>query len=493
MEFAEIKYTFFKSLVEHGCSNVAELPKGMMDGVPPTLIDKWVEQFKSAPPITCIPQFPRLVNRYTIGADPEFSLADCGKLFPAQKIGLQTGLAFGMDMNGRLAELRPAPSRFVLDVVASMLAELRWMALYLPNALKFQWWSSPFDGQDGVGGHVHIARQRNEFDRRKDIDGLAHAYSWMTKIGVFNKELNLSRTGHTKYGAANDIRMQKYGYEYRAFPTWLDSPWLAYLVLVISKLAVYNPRLTREINYLKNPKSLERAVYNLLAFYKNVDDDAWIAFHALRKWGLPKQMGLDFRSNWGILYPKQPALPAGKYYPSMISGGDAERQAIFDYLVNKADIKPELPICNWEPRLVPEDYEWLMNIVQTYHRFGVGEISNELVCHKKCIVDVSTMDNKDIIIINYSNFKCEEGARELKKLLPGLTLTFRNADPGKMYINLPSSLRTFDMIPKVKKVLTSGLFPLWKVSEVKADSWDSWVSKGKGQENRKLVGKELGL
>src|SRR6267378_676830 len=309
MEFAELKYTFFKNLVEHGYGSVAEIPAEVLTGIPTRLVDKWWEQFRSAPPLTAIPQYPRLVNRFTIGADPEFSLTDQGKLCPAMKIGLQTGLAFGMDMNGRLAELRPAPSRFALDVVASMLSELRWMALYLPQSLKYNWLSSPYDGQDGVGGHVHIARQRNEKDRREDVNSLSYLNSWMLKVGVFSSALNASRTSHTKYGHSNDIRMQKYGYEYRAFPTWLDSPWLAYLVLVLSKLSVYNPKLIRNIfvNGSKNQKGLERSIGHLLAFYKNVDDDAWIAFHALRKWGLTKQEGVDFRNNWGILYPKQPA------------------------------------------------------------------------------------------------------------------------------------------------------------------------------------------
>ena len=110
MEFAEIKYTFFKTLVEHGYSSIVEIPKEVLTDIPTRLIDKWWGQFKDAPEITAIPQNPRLVNRFTIGADPEFSLTQDGKPFPAMKIGLQTGLAFGMDMNGRLAELRPTPS-----------------------------------------------------------------------------------------------------------------------------------------------------------------------------------------------------------------------------------------------------------------------------------------------------------------------------------------------------------------------------------------------
>jgi Phage phiEco32-like COOH.NH2 ligase-type 2 len=496
VEFAEIKYSFFKMLVENGYSNVAEIPEESLRGIPSKLVDKWMEQFRSAPVLTCIPHNPRLVNRFTIGADPEFSLMDAvsGKQYPAQNICLQTGLAFGMDMNGRLAELRPTPSRFALDVVASMLAELRWMAIYLPQSLQCHWISSPFDGQDGVGGHVHLARQRSREMMMCDVSSLSYLYSWMLKIGVFNKDLNSCRTANTKYGQCTDVRMQKYGYEYRAFPTWLDTPWLAYLVLVLSKLSVYNRDLTRRIfmNNSKNGRALERAVGNMLAFYKNVDDDAWIAFSALRKWGLPKQIGMDFRANWGILYPQQPLLKGGKYYPSMIEGSEFERQAIFDYLVNKAAIKPELPVCNWEPKAIPEGYEWLMNIVQTYHKFGVGEISNNLVCSQKYKVVISNMDHKDIIQVDYSQYPCVQGIKELKNLLPNLVVSGRKGDQNKLSLHLPSTLRSYDMIPKVKQILTSGLFPLWKVGEVKADSFDLWVGGNKGLEgNNKLIGKEL--
>jgi len=499
MEFAELKSTFLKSVVEHAYTTIEEIPENVKIGIPNRLVEKWIGQMNTVNSLTCIPQNPRLVNRFTVGADPEYSLLDplTSSLVPAMKLGLNTGLAFGMDMNGRLVELRPRPSRFILDIIASMLAELRWMAVTFPSSLEYSWLSTPWDGQDGIGGHVHLARRRGAIERDRDISTFDTLNMSLMLLGVFNDKLNDYRRAKTKYGHYGDFRPQRYGYEYRSFPTWMDSPWMAYLVLVLSKLTVYEPKLILNIykNSERKAKFLEKAISNLLAYYKNVDDDAWIAFNALKKWGLPKQQGAgDFKVEWGIVFPQPNKMPVS-YYPSIIEGTENERQAVFNYLVNKEAIRPDLPVCNWEPKELPKGYIWNMSFTQTYHKMGVGEIVHDLACHRSMRIEITSSDQAKIIQYEEGKYDFSKGLQEITKIFPNMKLARTNVgnDVKHLRICLPQSLRQYNTIQQVRKVLTSGLFPIWNVKDVKEGCFEDWVRKNEVKQNVKYIGKELTL
>jgi hypothetical protein len=489
VEFTELKKTFLKTIVERGYLTT-EIPAELKVGIPTDLVEKWIAKLNYATPLTSLMQNPRLINRFTVGADPEFTFINSLNVqTPAMEMGLQTGLAFGMDMNGRLVELRPTPSRFVLNVVASMLAELRWLAAIKPETLGHTWLSTPYDGQDGVGGHTHFARKSYAVE---DQSALKSLYWILLKLNVFNIKANDSRINRTKYGKAEDFRFQKHGFEYRAYPSWLGSPWVAYLVITLSKLSLYDPGLMDKIwSFGKNDvRILERAITNFLAFYKNVDDDAWIAFHALKKWGLPKQGAtIDFKSNWGISFP--PLLNKPDYYPSMIEGTDNERQAIFHYLVNKTPIRPDPPVINWEPAYIHKDYNWLMNHVVTYHKQGIGEICHDLVFSKKLTVDINSTDVNEIVV-SCDKYKCQEGITQLKLLDNEQRVRWTRSQPNQLVIFLPKDLRTNYAIPLVRKILTSGLFPIWNVKDVKEGCFEEWVRRNK-TDDVKFIGKELSL
>lgn len=494
MEFAEVKTNFLKNFVVGGYTSLKDVPSSLIECIPATLIEKWLSQFQNAPLITEIPKSPRLVNHFTLGADPEFTFQQQGVNIPAMKLGLQTGLAFGMDMNGRLAELRPMPSRFVLDIIASILIELRWMATLNPLTTDYSWVATPFDGQDGVGGHIHLARKRDNDTRREEIKMLELVYHALTDIGTFNRDLIALRRNNTRYGQAQDYRLQKHGYEYRAIPTWLDSPWLAYFVLTITKLAMFDSNLFKSLwdTNRRDTRKLEQSLINLISYYKNIDDDAWITFHALKLYGIPKQVGMDFRPNWGIVYPKVNNKKDNRYFPSMIEPTNSEREAIFQYLTHKAPIKPERPICNWEPNDIPEDYNWMMNYSQTYHKVGIGEIITDLVTHKDLPVIILADEDKNRITTYIPpNLNCQQGVMALLNLAPNITNQCMLKDDGQIQIYLPAILRTSDYIPLVKRVLTSGLFPIWTVHNVKEGCFDEWTKKQGVKSVTKLVGKEL--
>lgn len=500
MEFAELKTTFLKSAVMNGYSDIKEIPPEVKEGIPSRLIEKWIGKMNTVTPITEIPKNPRLVNRFTVGADPEYTMVDmAGGLVPAMKLGLNTGLAFGMDMNGRLVELRPQPSRFILDIVASMVAELKWMGVICPHSLDYRWVSAPWDGQDGVGGHVHLARKRNSKDRAMDIAVMDTLYSMLLRTGVFNKQLNEFRVGKTKYGHNSDFRLQKHGYEYRSFPTWMDSPLHAYLVLVLSKLAVYDPDLVTKVYAAgMKLKSYEKLIINLLSYYKNVDDDAWIAYNAVKKWGMPVQDGKnDFKAEWGV-FPILQGKPLVGYYPPIIGATEVEQKAVFEYLINKTPIRPEIPKANWEPVQLPNGYIWNMTFTPTYHKMGVGEIVSDLACHNKLRIEITSNDQRNIIQYTLSNkYDIKKGIDKIIETFPELKLRSQavpeDVHDTYMKIYLPQPLRQFDTIPVLKKIFTSGLFPMWNVKDVKEGCFEDWVRKNEVKSRVKFIGKELTL
>jgi hypothetical protein len=488
VEFTEIKQHVLRQVVRHGWNNPKQIPKELIEGVPEAVVHKWMEKFYRTMPIEAIPSTPKLVNRFTMGADPEMTFMHGGILLPAQKMaGFATGLAFGMDMNGRLAELRPIPSRFALDIVASILVELRWMATLCPDTLAYEWLARPFDGQDGVGGHIHLARKRNMMSMGYDLDALAYVQTALMNVGAFNKTLIDSRRTHTKYGSNNDFRLQRHGYEFRAFPTWLDTPWQAYLALVLSKLALFDTGLFQRMmeQTQNNARMCEKGLVNFLAYYKSRDDDAWIAYHAYKKHGMPKYYGGDFKAAWGILYPrKEGAKRDTRFFPEMIEPTENERQAIFDYLVKGQAIPPTVPVQNWKPDALPKGYEWAMNHTTTYHKVGIGEIlATMAVAAQDPFKVVAGDSNREIVLSCLPQLPdLSKGLAELASI-KGSHVKIVKELHTMLY--LPIELRTFDTIPKVKKILVSGHFPMWNVNEVKADSYSEWVAR-----SPKVVNKE---
>lgn len=506
MEFQEQKRTFMRSLVQTVVSVPGEVTADKKLGVPDRLIEKWCRQFKTIPPLNALPLNPRLVNGFTLGADPEMTIGELNPLYPAavkqqyaQKIGLHTGLAFGMDMNGRLVEFRPYPSCFALDIVASLLAELRWLAMFHPATLKYSWVSMPFDGQDGVGGHVHLARKRNNEQHNVDIILLDRVYTALIRTGVFNKPFNDSRVANTKYGHSGDYRLQRHGYEYRSFPTWLDDPWLAYFVLVVCKLVFADPVMASDgLYHARGEKlQLERFFQNLFAYFKNKDDDAWIAAQAQAKWGLPKQKCVDIKANWGILYPAAIVKCEQMIIPEYIISSAAEKQDIFKYLVEKAAIPPRIPICNWQPEKLLEGYEWMMNYTETYHKIGIGEIVAGLATHNKARVCILASDDRQRIqFVSNDSSKPREGLDKLKALGKFVIHFIEDkSQPTKYNLYLPQDLRSNENIPLVKEILTTTDFPVWKVGEVKPGLFELWKERSLAapQNNRKFLGKELTL
>src|SRR6185312_7674262 len=354
--YRDIKKAFLRDLVTQGKT---PLEYGT---VPERLRTKWERRFFT-PVLTRLSSSPRLINRFQLGADPECIFVNRTRdeygeprthRMDAIEQGLKTGQAFGADQNGRLIEFRPAPNRFALRVLASMWAELKWMGLLLPNTLSFEWWCGAYLFEDGIGGHIHFGRKRpTRSEEIAALDQVGRLFYWLE---VFPRsEWNRRQEGDARgqrYGQFGDFRPQIHGYEYRTFPSWLDDPWIAYLCLVLSKLAVYNPALVREWKKGANPNY----VRNLLAYYKALDDDAAIVFQALENFGIPKHKGGDFKARWGINFTKEDAVKDVNVVPGSIPPHESEVEALFNFFTKKEPLVAKKTEPTWSPTVVHDGF-----------------------------------------------------------------------------------------------------------------------------------------
>jgi len=343
--------------------------------VPDMLKARWLKQLDTVK----IPKEMnwKLMNRFMMGADPEFILTnnrDGGYLF-AESMGLDTLRAFGADMSGRQAELRVAPSRSCVELLAGVLETLRWMNVFLGEP-QVEWRAPAFYVRDGCGGHIHFGRRRPY--RPAEIKNLDRATGLLLAAGVLDANENRNRIANG-YGRNGDFRIQPHGYEYRTTPTWLCSPEVAFITLVISKLTLLHPQ--------PFPVSQTGAVHqlmNLLALYKGLDDDAAIAYAWIKRNGLPRHQVDNFKMRWGI-----PPSTAGErdtqlrnarqryFIPEVIPPSQRAKRQIFEYLTMYRPMNVDgAADVTWDLFKLPKD---VFNVEVQMHAGGLSEIGSGLV------------------------------------------------------------------------------------------------------------------
>jgi hypothetical protein len=373
MEYRDEKRRFYRNIVKTGAkqNEISSLAEKIGVGAPAELISKWNKRFFQSP-IDTYPKEPRLINRFCVGADPEFifqspkTVVSNAAYLHAEGLGFTTMDAFGCDMSGRQAELRAFPSRFVLEVVASLMDTVRWMneSKKLDNID----WIAPAKYQDdGVGGHVHIGRKRPDINI--SIPSLDVVTSLLCDAGVLDKAGQKNRVLRTAYGKLGDWRPQAHGYEYRTMPSWMTSPWAAYFTLVVSKLCVLDD--AKEL--LGNGRPVE-TLTNLLRAYMNRDDDARICLLGIEKHGFPKFLADDFKGRWGV--GQSAGLVKPHYFPPIIKADEATCVQLFDFLVKGTALPKTLPTPTWRPFLLPEN---MHPVTCQAHVYGVSDIAQGLL------------------------------------------------------------------------------------------------------------------
>jgi Phage phiEco32-like COOH.NH2 ligase-type 2 len=447
--------------------------------VEPARMERWFKRLYT--PITePLVGGGRLINHFMLGADPEFVFTDGNQRYDARDVGLRAGPAFGADNNGRLVELRAAPSRHALAVLASMWLALRWMPIFYPDVLRFVWRAGSYYASDGLGGHVHFGRKRLKLRDREVavLDRLSHL---MFQAGLFDREegrLRVQRAqgapaGHP-YGALGDVRSQAHGYEYRTLPSWIDNPWLAYFVLVASKLVVQRPEYVAPLAPRDHELTAEQArnqLRLLLAYYAPLDDDARLAFAILMRQGPPRHgSGQDLKPSWGIysnnIFGTAPQ-GAPDVLPTVIEPTPEDLRELADSMLT-GRLPEELPLrANWAPLTLPSGYVHAIRHVDTKVSPNMGELMMNYAMHQKLILKVQNPGGFPYL------FRLPEHTRPfLRDVVArfGADALQLAGGPGVMMVNCSKDISQTRLREVLDAVVSTNCLPLWPLDKVEPGS-----------------------
>lgn len=464
------KHEFNRNLVKYG--EIITLHTGEGTGVESSR-SKWHTAFKKAK----APEFslsPRLVNRYPVGADPEFVFSQKVEGLPyileARSLGLRPGMFCGADGNGVLVEVRPKAYRSCVKVTASILDSLRWLVRKCPTVLNTEFLSGAFLFGFPIGGHVHFGRKRPT--RPREVLAMDSLMDALMREGVFSQEQQKLRMQGVPerriqgYGEPGEYRLQQHGYEYRSFPSWLDSPELTFLILTLSKLVVYCPEL---LEYW--PKYLSQrvmtgkeAILNLLAFYKNHDDDAKLAHWLVMQRGLPKSDSTDFKAKWGLefnaLHPVEET-----YFPSSMVPETESIGEIFEYFRDGKALVPREPKPTWKPVTVPKGLVLMGEAQGAPQRLmGAAEILQDLVVKEDFQVNIYPEDVGDFRVSSKLAKHSPKWLTTFRKHFPKATCRPNWTENTFRWIGIPKQMRNTSSKQKaMRDFLTSGVFPIWHI------------------------------
>ncbi len=490
-EYIEMKKVFYRDVVTHGMTDMNDLRKVYPLGckVPDERIAKWLRTLLKAPAIESFPTEWKHVNRFTVGADPEFVFVDAGgRRVDAGALEFRQGRAFGADNNGRLAEIRPQPDRSTLVVTASIMSTLRWMALVMPVTRELEWRAGAFQFNDGLGGHVHFGRksplaggERQAIPEGRtvhEVSALDTLNSLLTQAGIYpleevRRRINGDAHGQI-YGRNGDVRAQNYGYEYRTFPSWLDNPWSAFFTMTLAKLAVHKPELLQRMAVDDRAKN---KVANLLAYYKGTDDDAALAYRTFLRIGLPQHYGGDFKKRWGAEYPMT-AKTAVQVVPGAIRASEDEIKDMFHHLATGSNLATRIPEPAWGPTTPPRGFFQVLDIVNTTHVRGLGELLSDAAMPEE-LKRVRFMADDRIPGIQISppllRFMPSDWKQRIRQAA-GYNVSMRVAYSGEDDYHTPEiricrGFREPGGMKTCKKILYSGAFPVFPIRTVAQDSY----------------------
>ena len=466
---------------------------------PQHLLERWKTRFYAINEIEFKEQF-KTINKFCLGADPEFVFQnftggenDTTYVF-SQQLGLNTLEAFGSDMTGRQAELRAWPNRSSLYVVASLVDTLRWMSIRYPATLKYKWIANAFFGGDGVGGHIHFGRKRG--DRDASVKSLDNLTTLLTYTGAVDGIGQLHRMSATRYGRPGDIRVQPHGYEFRTMPTWMASPWAAFLTLTLAKLCVFHHLKIPAIKVLQNSMSSNIVqVTALLQAFANTDDDARIALIGIRRMGIPAYPQFsDFKTAWGIT-KQDPLKEVEKcYFPPIIEPTDETVRELFDFIVNGRGLTFRTLKPTWNLFRLDSDVH---KVKIEAHRAGVPEVASGILSKGTEVFLTSGREFVRTLTVSVPK-TLELDVKAIKEALAKRkghvkTILFRPSSGDYLEIVIPGTVSNNwvvnkDVVADVRWLLCkTGLFPIAKADQIDKVDAQSFVKK----KDESVIGKIL--
>jgi len=500
MQFADEKRRLMELVINHRISKDEFMEFAHKQGIaaPDDILKRWGNRYFGAPKCKRS-ENPRHVNRFSVGADPEFVFAHPQSGTPyiyTKNLGLNTLKAFGADMTGRQAEIRAYPSKSVLEVVASIVDCFRHMVDDNPKLYSYAWKAPGFCAPDGCGGHIHFGKQKKDAIK-PTLSSLDHLTKLLVATNVVDKQGSLARQSGTNYGKPGDYRLQPHGFEYRTMPTWLDSPWSAFLTITLAKLCTFHQLNETMASNPFTDGASRQTVENLLRAYANVDDDARIALVGLYLHGMPMYSGADFKKAWGISTKKdviKPAIAKGRrYYPPVIAPTEDTCDELFQYLTEGTPLEFYFPKPTWSPYHLAAD---VFPIEIPPHVPGLPEVAAGLL--SKGIEVTFASSSAGIVLPDKYEFNGFNVRAQFEKLFSGKKLHFlQTHDTERITIYIPPDIAKNyvvdrGIVAKWKTFLCkSGLFPITSYEKI-ADIQPSEYLKVKKKSEEKLIGTMLG-
>jgi hypothetical protein len=269
-------------------------------------------------------------NDFLLGADPEFAVVE-----PPNKTVLNIGPhavetqeptgGIGSDHNGRVWELRPAPSRSAWTVVdniwkllkgssMSKVQHFKWKSGAL-GGTQFQQQLTAIDasgqgvysnipvpnGEDTLGGHVHFGLGALNASQKQALCDLTTALLNLEVLPTKEntRRLQLAQSRGLHYGSLtyDSIRACQGHVEFRAAPSWLDRPGQALAALTAYKLAACRPSA---LTWAKDFE-LKNGFLEWLEDFSKVDVDAFLLLRTIERLGfgsIQADPETDFKSRW---------------------------------------------------------------------------------------------------------------------------------------------------------------------------------------------------
>jgi hypothetical protein len=492
-QFAELRYDFNRRVATEGWTKPEDV-----QGTWPVPVERWLSRFYK-PAHFELARPRRLANHFMIGADPEFIFMNAAGRVNADQLNFKAGLAYGADNNGRLVEIRPKPSRFALEVLASTWSTLKLMSLLEPNVLNYSWRAGAYYPDDGLGGHIHFGRKRPQ--RQREIAALDTLCYYLFYSGVYDREEGRQRIRNAQgggahgYGRLGDLREQPYGYEYRTFPSWLATPWMAYLSMVLAKLVVCDPSLLPPLEAgmeQLNELSFQRRLTALLAYYKGLDDDAQLALEILTRHGFPRWHIGDFKASWGILAGIAPPSVKVAVKPTAIIAANDELAMLAESLLEKRPPAFGTMTPNW-PSSLPPGYIPMVDLVATRHAPGVGELASQLCVSTdgsaRCAFEIAGQIQHHIGVCVQFDKQWPAVLENWKIKFPEeyRLFNFHNQDGAPWMFRLGKDQLAAENRQRMLELFTSGIFPIWRISEVKPESFPEWVKAQQARPKKRVT------
>lgn len=243
----------------------------------------------------------RLVNEFLVGCDPEFVTIHNGRRCNVDDHLPHQGVV-GWDHGGRIAEIRPDPSRGVYRLIKTMqkvlleeptlqtLVHRRWRAgaVYADD-----------DTTETLGGHIHIDIPWDK--KAKPVKALDALTRKLEALDILPKDESNERRTCGGFGRFGDVRPGGGDYgghrvEYRTMASWLFNPSIAFVCLSGAKLAAYAP--SRTIVALKGPASYKQLI-RFFELFQGKDDNAdRVLERVLNKGNLKADPDADVRKAW---------------------------------------------------------------------------------------------------------------------------------------------------------------------------------------------------